>query len=36
VKGPVLFAVILVVLGVGLVYIGWTGQAAALKKAATG
>jgi hypothetical protein len=33
-KGPALLAVILLVLGVGLLYIGWTGQTSALLSAA--
>jgi hypothetical protein len=35
-KGPALLAVILIVIGVGLLYIGWTAQSAALLSAAKG
>jgi len=33
-KGPTLLAVILIVAGVGLLYVGWTSQASALMAAA--
>jgi len=33
-KGAAVLAVILLVAGVGLVYIGWSGQSAAMIKAA--
>jgi hypothetical protein len=35
-KGAAILAVVLIVVGLGLVYVGWSGQSKAAQKAVTG